>query len=214
MNWPYLVAMKKISLLFILFCPAVWAQEETKNWFVFNPIDYYKSGTLDMSAWLDKPAGTHGHLQFKDGNFIFEDGTPIKFWGVNIAGDKPFSNAIVANDWTRFMTKYGINGVRFHKFTWDATDGIHSTQITKEKWTNFDYFCNTLRNGGIYYSWSHIYGHRVMQADSARLLAYEEAKDTKFPWSHLNSTTCSTSLKKPLKNTMLKFLSRPCLWRH
>ena len=144
-----------------------------------------------MSDWLDKPAGKHGFLQMKGKDFQFQDGTPVKFWGVNIAGDAPFSNVEKATEWIRFMAKYGINGVRFHKFTWNATDGIHSTQITNEKWKNLDYFSNSLRNAGIYYSWSHIYGHRVMKADSARLLAYQEVKETKFPWSHLNSTTSS-----------------------
>ncbi len=183
--------MKNIVFALVLVSNLSIAQNKTDNWFPFNPTDYYKPGSLNMSDWLDKPAGKHGFLQIKGKDFAFEDGTPVKFWGVNIAGDAPFSNADKANEWTRFMAKYGINGVRFHKFTWDATDGIHSTQITDENWKHFDYFCNSLRIAGIYYSWSHIYGHRVMKADSARLLAYQEVKETKFPWSHLNSTTCS-----------------------
>ena len=58
------------------------------------------------------------------------------------------------------MAGYGINAVRFHKFTWDATDEIRSTQIMDANRKNFDFFCNELRQAGIYYSWSHIYGHR------------------------------------------------------
>src|SRR5690606_30675354 len=68
---------------------------------------------------------------------------------------------------------------------------VHSTKITDEKWRRFDYFNHTLREAGIYYSWSHIYGHRLRPADSSRVLAYEEIRDTKFPWSHLNGTTAS-----------------------
>jgi len=178
------------ALLFLISLFSL-AQENTDDWFEFKPIDYFKPGSLNMSHWLDKPAGKHGFLQIKGKDFVFEDGTPIKFWGVNIASGNPFSPPSKAEEWTRFMTKYGINGVRFHKFTWDATDGIHSTQLTDAKWKNFDYFCKTLRDAGIYYSWSHIYGHRVMKADSVSLLAYEEVKNTKFPWSHLNGTTSS-----------------------
>jgi hypothetical protein len=89
------------------------------------------------------------------------------------------------------MASYGINAVRFHKFTWDVTDGIHSTQITDSNWRNFDYFCDTLRKAGIYYAWSHIYGHRVRPADSSRLLAYNEVANTKFPWAHINGSTAS-----------------------
>ncbi|HEY9487529.1 MAG TPA: hypothetical protein VIQ51_04315, partial [Chryseosolibacter sp.] len=137
------------------------------------------------------PAGKHGFLRFEGKDFVFEDGTPIRFWGVNIASNRPFVDADVATNWTHFMTKYGINGVRFHKFTWDATDKINSTVISDDKWKNFDFFCKTLRDAGIYYSWSHIYGHRVLPGDSSRLLAYDEIANTKFPWSHLNRTTAS-----------------------
>jgi hypothetical protein len=89
------------------------------------------------------------------------------------------------------MAAYGINAVRFHKFTWDATDGVHSTQLTDDKWKNFDYFCSQLKKKGIYYSWSHIYGHRVRKADSSRLIAYSEVANTRFPWAHINGSTAS-----------------------
>lgn len=167
------------------------AQDTTQDWFAFTPDNYFKPGTLDLSHLLDKPAGKHGFLQYRGKDFVFDDGTPVKFWGVNIASDEPFSEAEKVDLWTKFMTKYGINAVRFHKFTWDATDGIHSTQLTPSHWQRFDYFSKSLREAGIYYSWSHIYGHRVMKGDSARLLAYAEVKNTRFPWAHLNGTTSS-----------------------
>lgn len=183
--------MKKIlHLLMLATFSFANGQDNPNSWFEFKPTDF-KPGSLNMTDWLDKPAGKHGFLQIKGKDFVFEDGTPVKFWGANIASDNPFPEPSKAEEWTRFMTKYGINGVRFHKFTWDATDGIHSTQLTDAKWKNFDYFCETLREAGIYYSWSHLYGHRVMKADSASLLAYDEIKNTKFSWSHLNSTTSS-----------------------
>lgn len=142
-----------------------------------------------MTEWLDKPAGRHGFLTYSGEEFVFEDSTPVKFWGVNICGNRPYVSNDEASRWTRFIARHGINGVRFHKFTWEATDGMHSTEITPEKWSAFDFFCRELRNAGIYYGWSHIYGHRVLPADSSRLLSYAEVRDTRFPWSHLNGTT-------------------------
>jgi len=35
----------------------------------------------------EKPAGKHGFLQVKGENFVFEDGTPAKFWGTNFRPD-------------------------------------------------------------------------------------------------------------------------------
>ena len=177
--------------LLLLCCIVASAQEDRSDWFPFAPAESDASGVLDMSGWLDKPAGKHGFLQYDGKDFHFEDGTPIKFWGINIGSNKPFVEPEKASRWTKFMALYGINGVRMHKFTWDATDGVNSTVITNEKWENLDFFCKELRDAGIYYSWSHIYGHRVLPGDSSRLLAYAEIANTKFPWSHLNRSTAS-----------------------
>jgi hypothetical protein len=81
--------------------------------------------------------------------------------------------------------------VRFHKFTWHAYKGDSSTRLDSEKWQRFDYFQSELRKAGIYYGWSHIYGHKVQPADRSRLLAYDELVNVKLPWAHLNATTAS-----------------------
>ena len=163
--------------------------QDLKNWFVFTPEDEPSGAITDMADWLDKPAGKHGFVQMKDDRLVFEDGTPVKFWGTNVCSNQPFMKPEEAVKWGSFLSRFGFNGVRFHKFTWGATDGIHSTVITDDRWKNFDFLCNELRNRGIYYGWSHIYGHKVMKADSARIVAYSELAATKFPWSHLNGTT-------------------------
>lgn len=162
---------------------------DLKDWFVFNPENLPEGAITDMADWLDKPAGKHGFVLMNGDRLVFEDGTPVKFWGANVASNLPFMKPEEAVKWATFLSRFGFNGVRFHKFTWGATDGIHSTVITDEKWKNFDFLCNELRNKGIYYGWSHIYGHRVMPGDSSRIIAYRELAATKFPWSHLNGTT-------------------------
>jgi hypothetical protein len=176
------------TFLFILIWLSSPAQD-LKNWFVFTPDNDALITETDLSDWLDRPAGKHGALLMKGDRLVFEDDSPIKIWGTNVASNLPFMKPEYALKWADFLAHYGFNGVRFHKFTWDATGGVHSTVITDAKWKNFDFLCNELRNKGIYYGWSHIYGHRVMKADSARILAYSELAATKFPWSHLNGTT-------------------------
>ncbi|HAQ17650.1 MAG TPA: hypothetical protein DCR40_00255 [Prolixibacteraceae bacterium] len=163
--------------------------QDLKDWFVFSPENQPTDAITDMADWLDKPAGKHGFVLMKDDQLEFEDGTPIKFWGTNVCSNQPFMKPEEAVKWGNFLSRFGFNGVRFHKFTWDATDGIHSTVISGDRWKNFDFLCNELRNKGIYYGWSHIYGHKVMKADSNRIMAYSELAATKFPWSHLNGTT-------------------------
>jgi hypothetical protein len=179
------------SVLSFLPFAAFTQPNEQANWFVFRPGTDYSNSRINMEHWLDAPAGKHGFAQMKDGNIFFEDGRQIKFWGVNIASNRPFISHEEAGKWVKFMAAYGINAVRFHKFTWDATDGIHSTQLTEDKWEKLDYFSSRLKVQGIYYGWSAIYGHRVLPGDSTRLLAYKEVADTKFPWAHLNGSTAA-----------------------
>ncbi|NHE58529.1 hypothetical protein [Cyclobacterium plantarum] len=180
-----------LFLIIYFICLAKSASCQDSEWFPFQPKNYYQTDNLDLSDWLDAPAGKHGFVQMKGTDLVFENGRQVKFWGTNINGSNPFSSAEKAADWGRFLAKFGINCVRFHKFTWDATDEQSSTQLKSEKWENFDYFSFTLREKGIYYGWSPIYGHRVKPADSTRLLAYDEVANTDFPWAHLNGSTAS-----------------------
>ncbi len=190
-------SIKIAFFLTLLFClqqtEFVRAQENTSSWFpLVNSSDRHTDpSVIGMADWLDKPAGKHGFVQMKDAGFEFEDGTPIKFWGVNISSERIFSEAKVADQYVSYLSKYGVNSVRFHKFTWHAAKGDSSTVIREDLFEKMDYFLAKLKKNGIYYGWSHIYGHKLAPADKDRVLAYEEIADTKFPWSHLNGTTAS-----------------------
>ncbi len=178
-----------IYFILLTFCSNMLQSQNKNSWFEFKPSDVPLSTEISMENWLDKPAGKHGFVLMKEDQLVFEDGTPIKFWGTNLGGSLPLMANKDAEKWADFLAQFGFNGVRFHKFTWEATDGINSTVITDKNWKNLDFLCNELRNKGIYYGWSHIYGHRVLPADSSRIVAYEELAATKFPWSHLNGST-------------------------
>lgn len=171
--------------------PAQSGAQEYDRWFEFKPEEDFSASTIDMTDWLDAPAGKHGALQMKDDHLVFEDGTPVKFWGVNINSRNPFSDRQKVDQWVKHLSKYGINAVRFHKFTKHAYAKGYSTKLDEEKYKNFDYFHNELRKKGIYYGWSHIYGHQVAAADKESLLAYDEIVNLSYPWSHLNGTTSS-----------------------
>jgi len=166
-------------------------QESSVDWFPFQPGDDAPSGVTGMADWLDAPAGRHGFVQTDGKDLRFEDGTPLKFWGVNISGERAFSEAATVERWTEQLSKYGVNGVRFHKFTWHANAGDQSTVLDSAKFARFDHFQAHLRERGIYYGWSHIYGHKVRPADRERLLSYDEIANLQYPWSHLNGTTSS-----------------------
>ncbi len=184
--------MKLLKLILPLFSPlVVLAQNDREGWF---PLEYeqdYSPSVISMDGWLDAPAGKHGFLTMDGPDFRFENGKKVKFWGVNISSGIIFSEEERAHQHADYLAKYGVNAVRFHKFTWYAYKGDSSTQLADDKYERMDYFLNTLRQKGIYYGWSPIYGHRLREADRERVLAYEEVVATEFPWAHLNGSTAS-----------------------
>ncbi|MGK7396493.1 MAG: hypothetical protein ACNS62_18080 [Candidatus Cyclobacteriaceae bacterium M3_2C_046] len=179
-----LIALLLLSHEFILAQPL-------QDWFIFDPQEDFSSSVIDMSHWLDAPAGKHGSVQIQQDQFTFEDGTPVKFWGVNICSSLPYSDKSTVDQWTKYLAKYGVNAVRFHKFSSHGITGNVSTRIDPDLFDKMDYFHAGLREKGIYYGWSHIYGHKPKPGDQDRLLNYEEVTSTEFPWAHLNGATSS-----------------------
>ena len=43
------------------------------------------ASAIGTEDWLDKPAGKHGGVRLRGDRFVFEDGTPIRFWGTNLS---------------------------------------------------------------------------------------------------------------------------------
>ncbi len=178
-----------VLFLFLIFSGCSTHSDETRNWFPFQPKHNSEQSLFSMDNWLDAPAGNHGFLTFENENLVFEDGTHIKFWGTNICSQRPYVNAEIADSFVDFLAHYGVNAVRFHKFSWHGYADNISTDLDPNKFDRLDYFQSQLRNKGMYYGWSHIYGHRVQPGDSSRLIAYTEIKNLNYPWSHLNGST-------------------------
>jgi len=162
--------------------------KEQENWFPFNPIEREGISAIDQGHWLDSPAGKHGFLQMDSDHFRFEDGTAIKFWGVNICSEKPYVENEEADRWVKHLKRNGINAVRFHKFTSPALTGNTSVDPDSAMMTRFDYFHSQLKTAGIYYGWSPIYGHKPLPGDSARLLSYSEILNSGLT-AHLKNST-------------------------
>ncbi len=183
--------MKKLILpllipVFIACSTKIEYQDPT--WYPFAPDENFEGSLIDLSDWLDKPAGVHGFLKMVGDDFEFEDGTAVKFWGVNICSQRPYSDSATIDQWVRQLAHYGVNGVRFHKFTQNGLSSNYSTVITPQKWQQFDYFQARLKEAGIYYGWSPIYGHKLRPGDKNRLLAYDEI-DKADMGSHLSRST-------------------------
>jgi len=137
------------------------------GWFSFYGTEDFSPSAIDTASWLDAPAGRHGFTRIDGGRIVFEDGTPVRFWGVNICGQRAAQEHADAVVCASRLAKYGVNGVRFHKFTYHGHgigDADRSTEFDPAQLERFDYLTAELKRRGVYNGWSAIYGHRPRPA--------------------------------------------------
>ena len=108
-------------MLIVFQAAGAWAESE---WFPFQPKEDGAASVIDTSSWLDAPAGKHGFVKIKGKDFVFADGTPVKFWGSNICNARPGYDNAATRRWARKLAKFGINCIRFHKFTYAGRGGL------------------------------------------------------------------------------------------
>lgn len=156
---------------------------DMSDWYPLNMEqagDYATPSALGMEDWLERPAGRHGWLGMDGKDFVFEDGTPAKFWGINICGPKAAPEAADADRWADRCAKHGVNLVRFHKILnhigsgWALDDKDDSTQLNEARAAKFDYLSAAFAERGVYYGWSQYYAYKLSAADRDRVLAYDE----------------------------------------
>ena len=150
------------------------------DWFAFSPTSDPGPTVIGMNEWLEKPAGKRGGVRMAGDHFQFEDGTPVKFWGTNLsyggacAPKKPDAESTAAR-----FARYGVSGVRLHKFSYPKNKmGIgeldDATKMTPEGLDRLDYFASQLKANGVYFGWSHTFGFYVCPGNRDRLVAYDE----------------------------------------
>lgn len=147
------------------------------SWFIWSPADDNGPSEIGMQDWLDAPAGKHGGVRIDGDHFAFADGTPVKFWGTNLAYTQNTPEKADAVFTAQRLAKYGINAVRMHKFT-NPGEGIGtdagSLDFDPVALDKLDYFTFQLKQNGIYYGWSHSFHYRVRGDDALSLLDYQE----------------------------------------
>jgi hypothetical protein len=149
------------------------------DWFAFQPSKEAAASVIGMGGWLDRPAGKHGGVRMVKDRFAFEDGTPVKFWGVNLSYTASAPDKETADLTAARFAKYGVNAVRMHKFSYPKGqmgigDPNDSTRMDPQGLDRLDYFVSKLKEHGVYFGWSHTFGFRVVPGDRKRLAAYDE----------------------------------------
>ena len=114
---------------------------------------------LDVSWALDAPAGKHGYITRQGEDFVFEDGTKVRFWGCDVVANCVFLPKEKIDDLVRQISASGYNLVRFHHMDADWIErnifGLRGARnstrtIDAESLDRFEYFWSELKKLGIY----------------------------------------------------------------
>ncbi len=117
--------------------------------FAFQPAtDSFGDTVLDCSRFVEAPTGKHGFLTVKEDRFVFQDGTPVRFWGaqMNAGGSKEQLEYAL-----RRMRRQGINITRQHGLgDLNARHANTSLEYDPAAFDQLDYLIAKLGENGIY----------------------------------------------------------------
>ena len=111
---------------------------------------------VDLSLFLDAPAGKNGHVGIKDGHLVTPDGKRFRIWGVNFTGAACFPSRADAPVVAAHLARFGINCVRFHFLDSNGSPGLFvrgrddTRQLDPKQLDTLDYFVAELKKRGIY----------------------------------------------------------------
>ena len=174
--------VKVIGVYFLQSCLTVTVFAETR-WYDFNMKDLSKEYHSLLEMVLDPPAGKHGYLKISNGNLLFDNGTPARFWGVNITSSSCFPTYEMAEKIATDLARLGFNNVRFHHIdTGFEPKGIFKDTAPKKKnldakktgifsesqLDKLDYFILQLKKKGIYVNLNLLSGRKFTAADGVK----------------------------------------------
>jgi len=127
------------------------------QWYPLNTKNINQASTyIDWSNLLDKPSGKHGFVKVKGDKFVFEDGTPAKFYGGVVVADNAFTSQEEVDSLTAKFAKLGANLLRLHLIDADwAQENIFdreygTSKISEKSIEKIDYLISKCKEKGIY----------------------------------------------------------------
>lgn len=121
---------------------------------VKNLKDIVPGSIIDFSDMQDKPAGKYGFLKVAGEHFEFEKrpGRPVRFWGINNAGNTNFMDPMLTERMLNEFASTGYNLIRLHHFDnlLAKRENGTSTSLDPVKLDRMDYQLAECRKRGIY----------------------------------------------------------------
>jgi len=151
------------------------------EWFVFAPGDPPELGAsvFEMSDHVTGPAGAHGALGRDGADFVFADGTPARFWGV---GSSYPGTVELSEQQGRLYQIFGVNMVRLHSVQQHLgvlqVNESGERELDPEALDELDLWFATLKEAGVYVTFSSFYPHVVTEDDGIPDDVWEELSET------------------------------------
>ncbi len=181
---PFLFAL---FLLQSLACSQRYDPIDPETW--SDDVLDYTASPVDLSFLNHTPAGSHGFVQAVGDHLEFEDGTPVRFWGGNLAAQALFVDDSQIDAQARRMASLGFNLMRIHHH--DSTRWVNPSVIDKSQsdsrsldvtgMDRLDYWIYALKENGIYV-WLDLHTGRQFQegdvdTEHGVIVGYDEIVD-------------------------------------
>ncbi len=133
---------------------------------------------VDLSSFLDAPAGKNGHIGIKDGHFVTPEGKRFRIWGVNVTGAACFPSREDAPTVAAHPARFGINCMRFHFLDANGPMSLFvrgrgdTRQLDPKQLDTLDYFIAELKKRGIYTDLNLNVGRTYRKGDGVRDYEY------------------------------------------
>lgn len=146
-----------------------------------NPLEWpealldTRESPVDLGFLNHRPAGVHGFVNADGDEFLFDDGTPARFWGVTLSAHALFQPDEVIETHARRIAQFGFNLVRITqhdamgwvKPTVIAQDGPTSQELNTEALDRLDYWVHCLKQEGVYV-WLDLHANRQLRPGDAQ----------------------------------------------
>jgi hypothetical protein len=169
----YLLAL----LLVASMLPAVNGADVAMQPFVMDWRDN-DAALVDLSAFLDAPAGKNGPIAIKDGHLVTPAARRFRIWGVNVTAAACFPSREDAPVVAAHLARFGINCVRFHFLDSNGAaslfvrDRDDTRQLDPQQLDTLDYFVAELKKRGIYADLNLNVGRTFRRGDGVRDYEY------------------------------------------
>ncbi len=134
--------------------------------------DDLTNSLVDLSGFLEAPAGARGFVREHDGHLVDGAGRRVRIWGVNLTGNACFLDKASAERLAAQLAQLGVNAVRLHGMDgWSPLippNATTSRELNPEALDQLDYLIACFKARGIYVNLNLNVARRFRVGDGVR----------------------------------------------